>query len=1115
MSIDKETRRGGDDVAAGSSATSWAEDPLWYRDAIIYQVHVKSFFDSNDDGVGDFNGLRQKLDYIQKLGINAIWLLPFYPSPMRDDGYDIANYRGINPAYGNRRDFRGLIREAHERGLKVITELDVNHPSDQHAWFRAARAAPKGSSKRDFYVWCDTDKKFPETRIIFTDTEESNWAWDPVAEQYYWHRFFSHQPDLNHNNPKVVEAVIRVMRFWLDMGVDGLRLDAIPYLCVREGTDNENLPETHAAIKRIRAAVDKNYENRMLLAEANQWPEDVRDYFGDADECHMAYHFPVMPRMYMAIAQEDRHPIVEIMQQTPEIPDSCQWAIFLRNHDELTLEMVTDKERDYMYQTYASDPRMRINVGIRRRLAPLMDNDLDRIRLMNSLLLSMPGSPIIYYGDELGMGDNTYLGDRNAVRTPMQWSPDRNGGFSKADPQSLYLPPVMDAVYGYQAVNVEAQSRDPSSLLNWMRRILGVRRSRRAFGRGTLKFLKPGNRKILAYLREFEDETVLCVANLSRYPQPVELDLSRFEGRVPIEMVGETHFPPIGRLPYLLTLPAHGYYWFDLEESAEVPAWHEDQPAYQEPQWLVLHAGLESFDTERAEADGRGAVARRLHEQFRDEVLPEFLAHRRWFAAKGETIDHTKFVMRELWNGRFGEWLLTLVDAEFDGGSQRYFLPLGICWENEEERLRAIAASSVARVRQRAKTGRLFDAFADPGFCRDVLRAMKKGEPVSLGEARLEFPSTHVLPGLLDGDIFDLAVRRTRTAGSNYTLMVGDRLFLKGYRRIREGVNPEWEMGRFLTEISPCEHIVPVAGAVQLHRPNRDPIVLAMVQSFVQNQGDGWQYTLDYLDRFVDVSLTGTDDASPGDVHRNYSRLMGILGNRTAALHCALAVEGTDPAFDVEPIDAAWLGQWLENIGHEATRTLSRLAERRDAIDEECQALVDWIDARGDWGAMLASLRPPRIEGIRTRYHGDYHLAQVLLAEDDFIITDLEGEPGRSLEERRGKHTALKDLSGLLRSLDYARATTLRAYRDDESPGSEADLSAALDEWYAAASTAFLDGYRSAIGDCGVWPEPAGAAEALLKLAGIEKALYEIRYELDNRPEWLAVPLRGLKSLLS
>src|SRR6188508_2771950 len=518
-------------------ANDASDDPLWYKDAVIYQLHVRSFFDQNDDGVGDFAGLTSKLDYIERLGVSAIWLLPFYPSPMRDDGYDIADYLGINPVYGTQRDFQTFVSAAHERGLKIITELVVNHTSDQHPWFQSARSAPRDSERRQLYVWSDTDKRFPETRIIFTDTEQSNWTWDPVAGQYYWHRFFSHQPDLNHNNPAVVDAVIDVMKFWLDLGVDALRLDAVPYLCVREGTNNENLPETHAVLKRIRRELDATYKHRMLLAEANQWPADVRPYFGDGDECHMAFHFPLMPRMFMGVRQEDRHPIVEILRQTPDIPETCQWAMFLRNHDELTLEMVTDEERDYMYQAYAADPRMRINVGIRRRLAPLVENSRRRVELLNSLLFSFPGTPVIYYGDELGMGDNIYLGYRNGVRTPMQWTGDRNAGFSRADPARLFAPPVMDPVYGYQAINVEAQERAPFSLLNWMKRMIGLRKQFQVFGRGTIEFLPAENRKILAYLRRYKDDEILCVANLSRSVQPVELDLSRFKGRTPVEML--------------------------------------------------------------------------------------------------------------------------------------------------------------------------------------------------------------------------------------------------------------------------------------------------------------------------------------------------------------------------------------------------------------------------------------------------------------------------------------------------------------------------------------------------------------------------------------------------
>src|SRR6516162_969101 len=652
-------------------------DPLWYKDAIIYQLHVKAFFDADDDGIGDFEGLCRKLDYLRDLGVTALWLLPFYPSPLRDDGYDIADYKNVNPSYGRMADFKAFVREAHRRNLRVITELIINHTSDQHPWFQRARRAKPGSSLRDFYVWSNTDQKFPETRIIFVDTEKSNWTWDSVAQAYYWHRFYSHQPDLNFDNPRVLRAVFEVMRFWLDLGVDGMRLDAVPYLIEREGTINENLPETHEILKRLRRELDTHYDGRMLLAEANQWPEDVLQYFGAGDECNMAFHFPLMPRIYMAVSTEDRHPITDIMRQTPDIPETCQWAVFLRNHDELTLEMVTDRERDYLWNHYAADRRARINLGIRRRLAPLMENDRRKIELLNALLISMPGTPVLYYGDEIGMGDNIFLRDRDGVRTPMQWSFDRNGGFSRADPASLYLPPIMDSVYGFEAVNVEAQSRSPSSLLNWMKRLIAARRLRRAFGRGSLRFLYPSNRKVIAYLRCFDDEIVLCVANLSRSPQAVELDLSEFRGRRPVELLARSGFPGIGELPYLMTLQAYGFFWFDLlatpEETAGGPA------AAPEFVTLVMPHGWPDL------------FQRHNLRQLAGEALPAFLARQRWSGAQDRRVKTASILVHGVLSGASEDgsspesFLAALVDAEFAAGDcQRYFVPLAAVWSPAE-----------------------------------------------------------------------------------------------------------------------------------------------------------------------------------------------------------------------------------------------------------------------------------------------------------------------------------------------------------------------------------------------------------------------------------------------
>ncbi|MBP9947760.1 MAG: maltose alpha-D-glucosyltransferase, partial [Vicinamibacteria bacterium] len=749
------------------------DDPLWYRDAVIYQLNVKAFLDSNRDGMGDFKGVTEKLDYVQDLGVNAIWLMPFYPSPLRDDGYDISEYENVHKDYGTLDDFKELLDEAHKRGMRVITELVINHTSSDHPWFQAARRAPKGSPERDFYVWSDTDQLYQGTRIIFTDTETSNWTWDPVAGAFFWHRFFSHQPDLNFDNPRVLEAVLKTMRFWLDLGVDGFRLDAIPYLVERDGTSNENLRETHDVIKKLRAAVDAEYKNRLLLAEANMWPEDVREYFGEGDECHMAYHFPLMPRMYMAIAQEDRHPIVEIMQQTPEIPESCQWAIFLRNHDELTLEMVTSRERDYMYQMYAADPRARINLGIRRRLAPLMENDPDRIKLMNAMLLSMPGSPIIYYGDEIGMGDNVFAGDRNGVRTPMQWSPDRNAGFSQADPQRLYLQPIRDAVYGFEALNVEAQARDVSSLLNWTKKLLAVRKSSHAFGRGRRTFLNPGNRKILAYLTEYGDDTILGVFNLSRAAQPVELDLSEYKGRVPVEMLGRTSFPPIGTLTYLLTLPSYGFYWFRLARDAESPIWHHEEPTLQDRPMLVLFDGWTSFFRDRV-LPWRIGMADRMRTQFEVDTLPRFIEIQRWYTTKGTAIRRARLAEHAIWETPASSWLLATMDLEGPAEESTYFLPLAIAWETtEEERLQRLSPTALARIRQQANVGVMADAFHDDAFCRAVVQAMGAGQEIQSSSGRLRFSATSAFPQA-PSNIAGLPVSHPSAMSSNTVVMLGE-----------------------------------------------------------------------------------------------------------------------------------------------------------------------------------------------------------------------------------------------------------------------------------------------------------------------------------------------------
>ena len=811
------------------------QDDLWYKDAIIYQLHVKAFADSNNDGIGDFAGLTDKLDYLHELGVTSLWLLPFYPSPGKDDGYDIADYRRINPDFGTMRDLRRLIVEAHRRDLRVITELVINHTSDQHPWFRRARRSRPGSDARNWYVWSDSDQKYAGTRIIFNDTEKSNWAWDAEANAYYWHRFFSHQPDLNYDNPRVLWAMVRVMRSWLDIGVDGFRLDAIPYLCEREGTTSENLPETHAIIRNIRRELDSYSAGKLLLAEANQWPEDASAYFGDGDECHMAYHFPLMPRIYMAIAQEDRFPITDILRQTPEIPSNCQWALFLRNHDELTLEMVTDVERDYLWSTYATDPRARINLGIRRRLASLMDNDRRKIELMNSLLFSFPGTPIIYYGDEIGMGDNIYLGDRNGVRTPMQWTSDRNGGFSRCDPARLYLPVIMDPVYGHHAVNVEAQQRSPASFLNWMKRLIGVRRSNLTFGRGTLTFIRPANRTVLAYVRKYENDTILCVANLSRSAQAAEIDLRAWKGRVPLEMLGRSGFPRIGEEPYLVTLPPYGFFWFLLCEGPEA----------QDDAKLITH----EFATLVWLHGWNSLFGSRERYALEHDVLPQFLLERRWFAEKGRGIPATR--------------LQSVIPLERDGVSAalalvrvgpdqhdeaRYLLPLIVHW-TRLDRTGSPSPHAVAAVRRGPREGTLLDAATDKAFIGLLLKAMHSGKSIAHGDMLLRFQPTSAFRNMSLPEVDNLIAASGEQ--SNTTVIVNATCVLKMYRKLNEGTHPEVEIGQFLVERTPYHNAPDLLGSVELVQGDAVS-ALVVVHRFVENQGDAWTVTGAYLGRFID-----------------------------------------------------------------------------------------------------------------------------------------------------------------------------------------------------------------------------------------------------------------------
>jgi maltose alpha-D-glucosyltransferase / alpha-amylase len=1075
-------------------------DRLWFKDAVIYQLHVKAYFDANNDGTGDFLGLTQKLDYLKDIGVTALWLLPFYRSPLRDDGYDISDYRDIHPSYGTMRDFRDFVAACHRRDLRVVTELVINHTSDQHPWFTRARLAKPNSRFRDYYVWSENDQRYCDTRIIFCDTESSNWTWDATAKAYYWHRFYSHQPDLNFDNPRVLREVLSIMHFWLASGVDGLRLDAVPYLIEREGTNNENLPETHEVLKRIRAEVDAKFPDRMLLAEANQWPEDVLPYFGAGDECHMAFHFPLMPRMYMAIAQEDRHPITDIMRQTPDIPAACQWAIFLRNHDELTLEMVTDKERDYLWDFYATDRRMRINLGIRRRLAPLMENDRRKIELMNGLLLSLPGTPVIYYGDEIGMGDNIFLGDRDGVRTPMHWSPDRNAGFSRADPAQLFLPPIMDPIYGFEAVNVEAQSRSASSLLNWTKRTLAVRQGQRVFGRGTLEFLYPGNRKVLAFLRTFEDKTVLCVFNLARSAQAVELDLSRVKGRIPIELMGRSAFPPIGDLPYLLTLPGYSFFWFALAGQEELPSWHGAIP---EP--------MPEFITLVARDAWRDILKNPSRISLEKDALPSFLVRQRWFAAKDDRVASARLVDVVELKDEGTIYLLAQVEVTLGSGdAQRYLLPLSLISSAESSGSSALVPFMVAQVRRGAKLEGLYDAIALREFPLALVRAAARGEDLVGEKGRLRFTTTPALASIElapEGD-----VRRLGVDQSNSSVIIADQLVLKLYRRLVPGGHPEVEVGMFLTAAG-YANTPAMLGAVEHFDENGTPTGLAVIQAFVRNQGDGWTYASNHLQRLLEGHETeGTTVEMPARAF--YLGLIATLGRRIAELHRALAVPTDNPAFESAPITTRDLTAWRSAAQREIKAAFVTLSQAVAKLPGEVKAEAEALyRRRRECLDLVDTLTKGEVDAVKTRIHGDLHLGQVILAQTDWYVIDFEGEPAKGLAARRSKHSALRDVAGMVRSFDYAARAALQRAAITVGSVPDSQVERVL-SWCDDSIQTFLEGYREAAAGSPSYPREAADARRLLDLFMLEKACYELRYEAANRPDWLGIPIKGVTAVL-
>lgn len=1125
--------------SAITTITPQPRNPLWYKDAVIYQLHVRAYHDANGDGVGDFQGLTEKLDYIQSLGVTAIWLLPFFLSPLRDDGYDIADYTRINPAYGTQRDFDKFLKEAHRRDLRVITEMVMNHTSDQHEWFQRSRLAKPGSTWRDFYVWSDNEERYTDARIIFQDFERSNWTWDPVANAYFWHRFYSHQPDLNFDNPAVHDAMFQAIDFWLDQGVDGIRLDAVPYLYEREGTNCENLPETHAFLKKLRRHVDEKYTDKMLLAEANQWPEDAAAYFGAGDESHMNFHFPLMPRLYMAVEREDRFPIIDILEQTPQIPANCQWGVFLRNHDELTLEMVTDEERDYMYRVYANDPRARVNLGIRRRLAPLLLDDRRKVELMNGLLMSMPGSPVIYYGDEISMGDNIYLGDRDGVRTPMQWNDDRNAGFSRANPQRLFLPVIIDTLYHYASRNVEVEQSRPSSMLWWMRRMIGLRKQHPAFGRGTIEFLTPDNGKVLVYLRETSEETILVVANLSRSVQCAELDLARFRGRVPIELLAETRFPPIGELPYFLTIGPHGFYWFRLEGG---PSSTDTEDA-QLPECVVAKHWDDLFE---------GRSARRL-----ESVLPAYLKRHRWFAGKARAIQRVNLLdvisvddVPELTTevkrptgstlGPFAETRLLIIQVDYaEGDPDAYLLPVIFAQGKQSENIladRPVAGIITVTRSSDGAIATLCDTTHECEFWLLLLHAMAHGRTISGKHGSVEPQVTQAFAQLSA----DLTLDATVHGGeqSNTSAILGRQLILKLFRRLNEGENPDLEIGRFLTEKATLACVPRVAGALEYRGRNRQPITISVLHEYVPNQGDAWTYTLDELKRFLErveaelacppsiqalpsgaSPLNLVDHAVPPavqDVIGAYLESAKLLGQRTAEMHLALA-SGTEPAFAPMAFTKLYQRSLYQSMRAEARKVLTLLRQRLTSLSPEALELAGrLLPLEPQLLEKFSAIATERITAFRIRCHGDYHLGQVLFTGKDFKIIDFEGEPARSISERRIKRSPLRDVAGMIRSLHYATHAAIRCSHEEPSlpPAAVGDVRAWVTVWYNWCAAAFLKAYLAEASSGRFLPLRREELQVMLKAYLLEKAVYELGYELNNRPDWVPIPLEGLLQLL-
>lgn len=1073
------------------------KDPLWYKDAIIYQLHVKSYFDSNDDGVGDFPGLIQKLPYIAALGVNTVWLLPFYPSPRKDDGYDIAEYTGVHPDYGSLADVKKFILEAHKLGLRVITELVINHTSDQHPWFQKARKAKPGSPAREFYVWSDTDEKYSQTRIIFTDSEKSNWSWDPEANAFYWHRFFSHQPDLNFDNPAVLQRIIKVMKFWLDIGVDGLRLDAIPYLIEREGTSNENLPETHEIIRKIRKVIDASYPDRMLLAEANMWPEDVQTYFGKNDECHMAFHFPLMPRIYLALAQEDRFPISDILRQTPDIDPQCQWVIFLRNHDELTLEMVSDTERAYMLNFYAAETKARLNVGIRRRLAPLVQRDRRRLELMTSLLLSMPGTPVIYYGDEIGMGDNIHLGDRDGVRTPMQWSPDRNGGFSRVDPSRLVLPLNMDSQYGYLSVNVESQAEDNHSLLNWTRKLLLLRKAYKSFGRGKLELLYPDNRKVLVYIRSLDTEDpVLCIVNLSGSAQAVELDIPQYDGYYPIELFGGSVFPRIGKSPYMVSMGAYDFYWFRLSQSEPLSR-HQTESRIPELRTLVLFNDIRELES---------SSIKPILEQ---EVLPIYLSLQAWFSEEVDNLQRIALSIEAVIESEdFASLLFIKIETQgISGLGHAYFLPLGIHPQSEDIGLNA-QRLLFSRIRKGPDIRLLIDILGTNGAINTALKLMADNTQVQGEDLLVNFHSDGLSQALLEQD---LSIRRAPESHFNNTVIIGEELVLKVERTIEacDRPHPVLAFGEFL-KYKRFDYVPKLLGDVTFLYPDGKRSSQIFLHAYIHNKGSAWTWYINRLEHLISDTqdaLLASDPSHSLDPWSEIAEFSRLLGERLGNLHTILLEDFNNDEFGHYRANRQDINRWIQEA-LDATEIALVFLNDNVWQNPAQKSLADSLLKKTKKLPLIIKSLAQHAKGtLVSRVHGNFHLERVLVSADDIQLIGLGETDDTSVNNPYQKKCQLIDVASMLRSFAYVAFYLER--KSEQTHHHREDLAGILARYVARSQEVFLESYFA---HHQRHPK-AGLSEALAFFT-LTRSLHELTYESKTHPEWIESPLRHLNTIL-